>query len=314
MKRRLTTLLALSVVLVLGLALIRWTTKTTPKHDLPPAPAPASGAPDMRLAFLGADTDPWCKEVEGELAAFCREQGWRYTAYDCRGSRDIQARQVGELLRAGGADIAVLYTAMTPEDESAREEWVKTLCDGGCRVVTLGKKTGEESQAVCHIGVTEEALLTAAADFFQDSAGGVLLMPDVSQDARTEAALTVFPQKGLPIAEMGSTWGSVDFARDYVTGALERHPQVEGVVTFSRTGVLGAAEALADRAGVKILCLTYSPALKNEMEQGRLDAALTPSTQEAVEALQKALPKVAKGERPGDTELKVECVTPSPQP
>lgn len=314
MRRRLTTLLVLSVILVLGLALIRWTTKTTPKHDLPPAPTSSSGGSAVSLAFLGADTDPWCKEVGGELAAFCREQGWRYTAYDCRGSQDIQAGQVGELLRAGGTDVVVLYTAMTPGDEAVCEERVKTLCDGGCRVVTLGKKAGETTPAACHIGITEEALLTAAADFFQDAAGGVLLMPDVSQDARTEAALTVFPQKGLLIAELGSTWGSVDFTRDYVTGALERHPQVGGVVTFSRTGVLGTAQALAERTGVKILCLTFSPALEDEMEQGRLDAALTSSTQEAVEALQKALPKVVKGEKLADIELKVECVTPSPQP
>ncbi len=185
MRRRLTTLLVLSVVLVLGLALIRWPAKTVPKPDLSPVPAPS--APAVSLAFLGADTDPWCKEVEEELAVFCREQGWRYTAYDCRGSQAIQAGQVGELLRAGGTDVAVLYTAMTPGDEEAREEWVKSLHDGGCKVVTLGKRVGETTPAVCHIGTTEETLLTAAADFFQDSTGGVLVLPDVSQDARTEA-------------------------------------------------------------------------------------------------------------------------------
>lgn len=297
MKRRLSALFALAVTLVLGLALTRWTPQTVRpalSPSVPPEEAPVT------LASLGALSDPWWERVEGELADFCQKRGWAYTAYDCQGSGETQAAQAAQLARDGTADIAVVCAV---EAEEAGE-WVKALADSGCSVVTLGARV---EGAVCGATYDETNLADAAADFLQGSRG-VILLPDVTEDARLESVQSVFSQRGLPVLETGSTWGDVDFGRDYLTAALARWPQADAVVAFSRTGVLAGAEALEGRKDVKLLCLTCSPALEEEIAEGRLTGALTPSVQDGIEALQTLLPQVAEGKHPGSVSLKIETI------
>lgn len=297
MKRRLTALLAMAVVLVAGLAAIRWTPKTA-LPELSPS-APPEKAP-VTLASLGDGSDAWWEEVEEELADFCQARGWAYTAYDCRGSALIQADQAAQLAREESADLAVVYAA----DGSDAAQWVETLEKSGWRVAAVGPKV---EGAAWSAGYDETGLAAAAAEFFR-GAQGVILLPDVAGDPRLEAVQTVFAQEGVPALEAGSTWGDVDFGRDYLVGALERYPQADGVVAFSRTGVLAGAEALEGREDVKILCLTCSDALKEEIDDGRLAGALEPSASQAAETLKEALPQLAEGKRPAGIELKIETV------
>lgn len=300
MKRRLTALFAMAVTLTLGLALGRWSpwTARTPAPVLAASPT-ASPAP-ARLAYLHTAAEPWQAETDRALEELCRGWGWAYVSYDCQGDPAVQKGQAGDLLRDGGADLAVVSAA---EAEGAAE-WVKILGDNGCRVVSLGPETGGAAWGVTF---DETDLAAAAADFLRGSKG-VILLPDLAQDPRTDAIQTVFAQRDLPILETGSTWGDVDFGRDYLTAALERWPQADGVVTFSRTGALAAAQALEGRPEVRTLCLSCSPDLREDVAQGRLDAALTPSAQGAAQALKELLPLAAEGKRPGRVSLKIETV------
>lgn len=297
MRRRLTALLAMAVVLVAGLAAIRWTPKTALpalSPSQPPQEAPVT------LASLGTLSDPLWEEVEESLSDFCQERGWAYTAYDCAGDEAVQAAQAAQVARDGTADLAVVY-AVAPQTAG---EWVKTLKKSGCPVLCVG---AEVEGAAWSVSCDETDLAAAAARFFQN-AKGVLLLPDVAGDPRLEAVQTVFAQRELPVLEAGSTWGDVDFGRDYLVDALGRYPQADGVVAFSRTGALAGAEALEGRADVKILCLTCSSALEEELAGGRLAGALRPDAAQAWEALKKALPRIAEGKRPASVQLNIKTV------
>lgn len=297
MKRKLSVLLAMAVTLTLGLALGRWSPWTTPTPRPVLSPSPATDPAPVTLAFLGASTDPWQRELDGILEELCQAWDWDYVSYDCYGDQSVQDRQLGELIRGGGVQLAVVNTG-TDKDE----ERVKALEDSGCRVVTVGRPVEGADGSVTF---DETGLAAAAADFFRD-ASGVLLLPDLAQDPRTEALLTVFAQRGLPILETGATWGDVDFGRDWLAAALDRWPRADGVVVFSRTGALAAAQVLEGREGVESLCLSCSPELEEDVAQGRLSAALSPGLSDAEQALEELLPQVAAGQRPRPVALEFE--------
>lgn len=308
MRRRLGALLALALTLTLGLALGRW----SPREARPSlAPAPTAERPQVTLAFLGSSVDPWCAPLYDAVEELCRERGWGCVSYDCLGRTDSQAGQVEDLLRGGGVQVAVLCPA---EGGAELDGWTQALDRAGIRTVTLSARTGAPANGreKAHIGVPEEDLLAAAAECFAEEPGGVLLVSDVAEDPRVDAAYRAFEEAGVPILEEGRTWGGVELARDYVAQALERHPNAAGVVTCSRTGALGTAQALEEMetTTLKTLCLTCSPALLEDVAQGRLDMALTPTVTQAAEALAEALPRVVRGETPGLIPLEVQRVTP----
>lgn len=300
MRRKLTVLLALAVTLTLGLALGRWSpwTAPTPQPTLTASPVP--GPAPVTLALLGASTDPWQAELDGALEELCQGRGWAYMSYDCQGDGRTQVAQAALLTRTGEADLAVVCAA--DPDEAA--EWVQTLEEGGCPVVALGETV---PGAAWGVSFDQTDLAAAAAEFFQ-GAKGVLLLPDLAQDPRTEVILTAFPQKGVAVLETGSTWGDVDFGRTWLAAALERQPQADGVVVYSRTGALAAAQTLEGREGIRTLCLTCSAELEEDVAQGRLTAALRPSLPKAVEALEELLPQVVEGKRPQTVTLEFETV------
>ncbi len=302
MRQRLFALCAGVVLAVCGLGLARLL--GAPKApEVVPAP---SAAPDDRpvLAFFGDGTDPWCQEVSDGLDRWADEQGWALIAYDCKGSPTAQKGQVEDLVRTEQADVAVLCPV---GDEEQLTDWVETLDGAKVPVIALSRHSLEGVEAVaCRVCPEAGEPYAAIAQWFDR--GDLLLLADLPDDPGVETAREALEDGGGEVLDYGACWGNADYAGDYLDGALERFPGVDGVVAFSRAGALGAKDALGN-ADVPVLCLEYGPAVEEDLALGELDAAVEGSAQSALQVLETCIPKVRSGEAEAFYPLNVQIRT-----
>lgn len=271
MKRRFFLFALVSVLALCALTALRLA-------GSPPAPAPSpSPAPVLApvaeepfaLAFFGDGTDPWCAPLFEELADWTREKGWRLIAYDCRGSATVRQGQVEDLLRTERAQAALLYVPGGTQSVAGQRE---LLDKAQVRTLTLGLWGGADIGPAEGLGV---ALENQALPAFIGAGRDVLLVVDAPEDDPAQAALDALGRGSLNVVEYGSCWRQSQYAREYVSGALERHPYVGAVLCLGREGAWGAAQALEAVGGrdeVAVFCLEQSPAAGEDLALGRMDA------------------------------------------
>lgn len=313
MERRLVRATALCLVLALAITLLYalW----------PPAPPAAQPAPSLKsepthtLALLSSKTDPRSQGLYDGLEKWAKEENWSFVSYDCQGWSVSQKGQVEDLIRNEKADVAVLQPVGTQEE---LDSWVSLLYESGCQVITLGQAAGENAQShvACHIGLDAKTLGEAvSAQLVPQYLGQrreVLLVADVPEDPSTQKALDALGNTALNVVEYGSCWGQSQYAQEYLSGALERHPYVAAVLCLSHPAALGAREAL--RLGGRgeettILALDCGPELLEDVALGQVDAALAVPTSSVLEALTRAIEKAVGGDALEDVALTPVAVT-----
>lgn len=266
MKRRffafaLVTVLALCALTAVRLAL-------SPPAPVPsPSPAPALAPVEeepFALAFLGDGSDPWCAPLFEELADWAKEKGWRLVTYDCRGSATVRQGQVEDLLRTETVQAALLYVPVETERAASQRE---LLDKAQVKTLTLTPWGGTDIGPAEGLGVALE----------NQAGRDVLLVVDVPEEDATQAALDALGRASLNVVEYGSCWRESRYAREYVSGALERHPYVGAILCLGREGAWGAVEALEDVGGrreIAVLCLDQSQAAREDLALGRMDGVL----------------------------------------
>lgn len=310
MKRRYVLAVALTLALVLAARLFWAFWPFQPKEGTPPpSPAVSPQAQSRTLALLGSSADPKCQPVYDALEEWARANGWAFVSYDCHGWAVGQKGQVEDLLAHEGHDVAVLYAVGSQEE---LDGWAKALHDGGCRVITLGQSVSRDSEGYvdCHIGPDAQALVSAAAKLVPGQTA--LLQVDLPEDPMAEATLAAMGKAGLEVAEYGACWGQSQYAREYLEGALERHPGVDAILCLSREGARGAREALEARGqsgSVSVLCLDCTPGILEDLVLGEVDAAVGVSLGETAGQLTQAIPRVAQGTHLGRVALDVVTAT-----
>ena len=287
MKQRFFALCAAVALAVCGLGLVRLL-GTPEAPDVRPAP---SAAPDDRpvLAFFGSSADLWWEELFDGLDWWAENQGWALITYDCKGDPTAQKGQVEDLVRTERADVAVLYTV---GDEA---QLTRTLSEAKVPVVVLSRRSLEAVPgAACRVCPEVGEPFAAIARQFP-AGSGLLLLSDLPDDPMVETARETLQANGARALDHGACWWVEQYAGEYLAQALERFPQPDGVVAFSRAGALGAKDAL-DGKDVPVLCLEYGPAVEEDLAQGDIDATVEVPAQEALRALETCIPKVKSGE------------------
>ena len=272
MKRRfflfaLVTVLALCALTALRLA---GSVPAAPSPAPVPAVAPAEDEP-FALAFFGDGTDPWCAPLFEELADWTKEKGWRLVTYDCRGSATVRQGQVEDLLRTETVQAALLYVPGGTQSAASQRE---LLDKAQVKTVTLSPWGGADIGPAEGLGV---ALENQAVPAFLDARRDVLLVVNAPEDDSVQAALDALGHTSLNVVEYGSCWSQSQYAREYVSGALERYPYVGAVLCLGREGAWGAAqalEAIGARHEIAVLCLDQSPAAREDLALGRMDAVV----------------------------------------
>lgn len=273
--------LALCAVTALRLA---WPAAQRPAPE--PAPSYAPG-PDKTLVFLGDGQDSWCAPLFDDLRPWAAGRGWSLIAYDCAGSVKTQRGQLEDLLRTESATAAILYDL---GDGAWQTEAVELLEEAGIQTVTLSR-WGEADVGPDTEGL-QNALEKEFAPTFLGTRRDVLLVVDLPEEGSTQAARDALSRTFLNVVEYGSCWSSGQYAKEYVVGALERHPSVSAVLCLSREGAEGAAEALTavgERHEVAVLCLDQSPETEEDLALGRIDAVAAVSREGVLDALGQAL-------------------------
>lgn len=316
MKRRYILAVALALALALAARLFWAFWPALPEEGTPPpSPAVSPQAQSRTLALLGSSADPQCAPFYHSLEAWARANGWAFLSYDCYGWSTSQKGQVEDLLAHEKADVAVLYAVGSQEE---LDGWAKDLYDGGCRVITLGQSAGKDGEAYvdCHMGLSAQALSRAVTDrMIPDFLGQrreVLLVVDVPEDPSAQRALDALGDTVLNVVEYGACWGQSQYAREYLEGALERHPHVAAIFCLSHAGAQGAREAL--RLGgwgedTAVLALDCGPELLEDVALGEVDAAAGLSLEETAQQLTQAIPRVAQGTHLGRVSLDAVTVT-----
>lgn len=310
MKRRYILAVALTLALLLAGRLF-WALWPSPLAGEPAQPSPTvtSQPQGQTLALLGSSADPKCEPLYRSLEEWARANGWAFISYDCYGWAVSQKGQAEDLLAHEEATVAVLCAVGSQEE---LDGWAKALHDGGCQVITLGQAASSESKNYvgCHIGPDAKALAAAAAKLA--SGHSVLLQVDLPDDPLVETTLDALEKAGLEVAEYGACWGQSQYAREYLEGALERHPYVDAVLCLSREGAQGARAAVDARGqsgAVSVLCLDCTPGILEDLTLGGPDAAVGVSLRETTDQLTQAIPKVAQGTRLGNLALDVVTAT-----
>lgn len=316
MKRRYILAVALTLALVLAARLLGALWPFQPEAETPaPSPTPSPQAQSQTLALLGSSADPKCEPLYDALEEWARANGWGFISYDCYGWSVSQKGQVEDLLAHEDADVAVLYAVGSQEE---LDGWAKALHDGGCRVITLGQAASSQGEEYvdCHMGLSAQALGRAVTDrMIPDFLGQrreVLLVVDIPEDASTQKALDALGGTVLNVVEYGACWGQSQYAREYLEGALERHPHIAAIFCLSHAGAQGAREAL--RLGgwgedTTILALDCDPDLLEDVALGQVDAAAGLSVKETAQQLTQAIPRVAQGTHLGRVALDAVTVT-----
>lgn len=281
MKRRFFIFSLVTVLALCALTAVRLARpKPSPAPALAPAVAPALEEP-FTLAFFGDGSDPWCEPLFEELGDWTKEKGWRLVTYDCRGSATVRQGQVEDLLRTEKAQAALLYTPGAVQSLADQRE---LLDKAQVKTITLSPWGGAD------VGPDAQDLRKAVEGLF-GTRRDVLLVVDAPEDDSTQAALDALAQASLNVAEYGSCWSQSQYAREYLNGALERHPYVGGVVCLDREGAWGAAqalEAIGERHEIAVLCLDQSREALEDLALGRFDGVVEVSRQgvpAAVDAL-----------------------------
>lgn len=258
-----------------------------PSGEAPPAVVSTASAPPEQagtLAFFGDSSDPWCRPAMEALPAWAKEQGWGLITYDCKGNPTIRGGQVDDLVRVERADVAVLCGM---NDHADKTSWSKALRRAGLRVITLSPHGVEPDEAVdCALSAAEGQPYLAAGQWLGQGAA-VVLLADLPDDPAVEQAREVLERQGVTVLDYGACWSTPQFAQDYAAIAMERWPELDGVVAFGRQGGLGAKAALGDRG--KVLCLCWEEAMEAELADRRLDAAVEVSGEGILDALSQAL-------------------------
>lgn len=242
---------------------------SVPSPSPAPALAPATEEP-FALAFFGDGTDPWCAPLFEELADWAKGKGWRLVTYDCRGNATVRQGQVEDLLRTETVQAALLYVPGATQSAAGQRE---LLDKAQVKTLTLSPWGGADIGPAEGLGV---ALENQAAAFL-GTGRDVLLVVDAPEDDSAQAALDALAPASLNVVEYGSCWSQSQYAREYVSGALERHPYVGAVLCLGREGAWGAAEALeamGARDEIAVLCLDQSPAAREDLALGRMDAVV----------------------------------------
>lgn len=286
----------------------------SPSEPRAAAPAPTPPAETAAVVFFGSAQDPLCGPLYGALEEACSKEGWRLVSYDCKGNAAAQAGQVEDFLRTGTADGAVLFSLCERKELDGQ---VKALA-AQCPVVTVGKEpgTGAARLTAAHIGEESGARSRALAEYLRRQLGrgqGALLLTDVPDEDAERQYRKAFAAEKVDILDSNYTWGGAVYARRYLDTALEEVEHVGAVVCTSREGTAGTWRALQEkelRGEVKIASLFYEPAMADDLALGELDAAVTVSSEEAAELLTAVLPRVLRGETPGEQTLTPVVLTP----
>lgn len=309
MKRRCALALTLAVALLLAarLALALW---PSVPGDAPPQPSPTAPEPEPTLALLGSSADPKCEPLYDALETWCRSNGWAFISYDCYGWPVSQGGQVEDLLRTERADVALLWPTGSQEE---LDGWAKALHNADCQVITLNRRVsaGCEAYVDCHLAPDPDALAAAAAEFLAtlpNAGREVLLLADLPDDPLVSSTQDALERAGLTVAESSVCWGQSQYAREYLSWALELHPNPGAILSLSSAGIPGAQEALGDQS-IPILLLNCDPDGLDDPAPDGPDAVLGVSTQETLDKLTRAITSVAQGEDPGALTLQVTTVT-----
>lgn len=299
-------LVAMGLALMLALGLCGCGPEKPEEPDPTPTPEPAPV-----LAFFGASTLPWSENSREWTTQWCEAEGWTLVEYDCLGLGSTRDIQIGDLLRSGGADLAVLCALGDWESLNAQ---AAALAEGGVDVITLSDSPLEPTEsALCCLGPDEGELWGAASAFFRweiDNAR-VVILRDSAAGQLGSAAQAALETAGVTVLEEVFTWGSVEYGQQFLADALARHGQVTGVLCFSRTGALAAQAALVEtgrREEVKTLCLDSSQRLLEDLERGELDGLATINARATAQALETALTQIAQGKVPVGGALGVEIL------
>ncbi len=289
MKQRFFALCAAAVLAVCCLGLVRLLGAPKTPDVVHVSSAARSDRPT--LAFFGDGTDPWWEELSDGLDRWADEQGWALITYDCNGNPTARKGQVEDLARRERADAAVLCGV---GDGEQLTDWAQTLSEAKVPVVVLSRHSlGDIENVACRVCPEAGEPFASIADWFHG--GGLLLLADLPDDPLVETAREVLADNGAQVLDYGACWGAEEYAADYLARTLDSFPQTGGVLAFSRAGALGAKSVLGDR-DVPVLCLTYGPAVEEDLALGELDAAVEVPAREALRALEICIPKARSGE------------------
>ena len=267
-----------------------------PQAPPPPTPAPTQ-PPAPALAFLGSSESPWSEELADGLSDWCGQEGWEFVEYDCKGYSATQAIQVADLARFG-ADAAVIYPTGAPEDLAA---WGDALAAAHIPALAVSDRAAEppaEADGLCRVAATGEEFLRAAGEYLSDE--NVVILHSAEDAPLESAAPQALTQAGAKVLGRSYTWGSVQYAQTSLAAALRAAPRARWVVCFSPAGAQ-AARAAIDELGrtdeVQILCLAWDATLR-ELDENGVDALTAVPVEDALEAVDDAIPKLRRGEAP----------------
>lgn len=278
------------------------------------AVSPSPAAEKQTVVFLGSSADPLCEPLFSDLETLCTQQGWRLISYDCKGRAAGQKGQIEDFLRTEAADAAVLWPVLEGEELDGQ---IKALA-GQCPVVTVGQRPGTAAARLTasHVGADGTEQLRTLAGYLKKNVAkgqGVLLLTDLPDEDAEERIRRVFSVEQVDILGNNYTWGGAVYAERYLKTALDEVENVGAVVCVSRAGTAGTWNTLQEkdlRDRVKIVSLSYEPAMADDLALGELDAAVTVSPKETAECLAELLPKALKGENPAPKALTPVLLTP----
>lgn len=256
------------------------------------APATPAPGPSGAVALLGDGNDPACAPLYDGLEELCREEGWTFVSYDCRGRAESQTGQAEDLLRR---EEEVRTAVVFPVEEEP--DWEEALKVKGLRTVVLGED--------------REARAAQAAEYFAGAlpGGTVLVLPTVPEDPMEKLCREALERKGLTAVQNGYSWAVEAHTQALVEEALDRWPGLGGVLCFDETGALAAAQGVENRQAegrVRVLCLEDSPLLRGQLDLGRVSALVASDPEATLEELKTALDPKSDAER---VTLKVRIAT-----
>lgn len=275
---------------------------SAPAEAAPKAETPPAG----NLVYIGSAADPLSYLLFDALEEWAREENWAYVSYDCQGVDTTQAEQVADLVRRETPGVAILYPIGSAD---LQDEGVETLYRAGFAVITLSRESGDYAKRYvsCHIGLSEEEILPAAARMVNETLGrrnaGYIRLsnywPDPQADDLAQALFPAYHQKGE-----GYTSGQRVYGQMAVEDFMAQESAEDGVPDFifsmSQAAALGAADAIegsAEWAEVPIFALQGDFTAAREVAYGRLAGTVCVSPRELTERLLDAIPQVAEGKR-----------------
>lgn len=266
------------------------------------------------MAFFGASADPFCAPLFTAMERMSAANGWRLISYDCRGNATNQKGQMEDFVRTETADIAVVYSVLPQDGLNTQVEALYKVCP----VVTVGQ--GVESYwnryIACHIGVEEGDRVLAAAGYLEENLKadqGVILLYDAENAETARIWDEALGETKVTVLAKGQTWRQALYAGMFLEQQLDGLPNTAGILCGGLGGVEGSDSTLRDRgqrSKIKVVCVSYTPAMKEAVLQEKMDAVVVTAPNDAISLLEDALPKVLAGERLGAQKLPLHVLTP----